>query len=500
MKVDVAIVGGGWAGLVAARTLVQHNSLMPPSQRLSFQVLEATDHVGGRTLNQDVVSGKGNVAGSDVVELGGEWLAPTHHAAIALMRDQLGFKLFHRPFNFNLGTTANSTLRIVAHTSTGTRYAASPLQVLHDLPSATQSQIGNITAAFKTIAQRVPCDGPLTADMSALDDVTYDMWIRQQGATEQEARNWLMEFADDAEDGRSMSLLGVAWTFNCSSALVGAPSEDWYRVQGGTQGPALAIAEGLKGRISLNSPVKSVKKLPGERLGVFVEGGEQRLDAKHVLIAGLAAPVWSAIDFTPPLPADTLQLLARLSLGSSLKYMVVYPTPWWRARGFLGKIMTTKYPKSTKSPVSKYISECLDNSPQSWARGVIMCFIEGPQNRAFFRELPTAAQRREHVQSFIGYSFGDEVAATNATGVIEHNWADFPYTRGAYSSYFAPGVLSDFWETHQALRAHNGSVGMRGLWVAGSDYSGRGMGYIDGAIMSGQQAAERIIAQFKEGR
>ena len=53
-----------------------------------------------------------------------------------------------------------------------------------------------------------------------------------------------------------------------------------------------------------------------------------------------------------------IQLL--LLQGTSLKYMVVYQTPWWKAQGFLGKIVNTVY-VSGNSTV--YVSECLDNSP-----------------------------------------------------------------------------------------------------------------------------------------
>src|SRR5436309_15058015 len=45
-EADVVIVGGGLAGLVAARTLAGQNR--------SVVLLEARDRVGGRTLNQDL--------------------------------------------------------------------------------------------------------------------------------------------------------------------------------------------------------------------------------------------------------------------------------------------------------------------------------------------------------------------------------------------------------------------------------------------------------------
>ncbi|MGZ8667622.1 MAG: FAD-dependent oxidoreductase, partial [Solirubrobacterales bacterium] len=49
VEADVAVIGGGLAGLVAARDLVRGGA--------SAVVLEARDRVGGRTLNADLGQG-----------------------------------------------------------------------------------------------------------------------------------------------------------------------------------------------------------------------------------------------------------------------------------------------------------------------------------------------------------------------------------------------------------------------------------------------------------
>ena len=62
LEADVAIVGAGLAGLVAARRLVA-------AGRRPL-VIEARDRVGGRLLNEEIGDGK-------VVEVGGQWIGPT---------------------------------------------------------------------------------------------------------------------------------------------------------------------------------------------------------------------------------------------------------------------------------------------------------------------------------------------------------------------------------------------------------------------------------------
>ena len=101
-----------------------------------------------------------------------------------------------------------------------------------------------------------------------------------------------------------------------------------------------------------------------------------------------------------------------------------------RDYGLLGKIENLWFgepansPKKSRIPVaSPYISECIDESPQSWKRGVLMCFIEGPLNRQFFKDLATAEARQAHVVSFIGQAFNDTASAAGHLAVVEHNWA-----------------------------------------------------------------------------
>lgn len=77
---DVIVVGAGMAGLSAADRLVIAGK--------SVLVVEARDRVGGRVLNEALDPSNP----LQVVEVGGQWLGPTQHRALALAK-RLGLKL-----------------------------------------------------------------------------------------------------------------------------------------------------------------------------------------------------------------------------------------------------------------------------------------------------------------------------------------------------------------------------------------------------------------------
>ncbi|HAS12996.1 MAG TPA: hypothetical protein DCS55_21185, partial [Acidimicrobiaceae bacterium] len=76
-RVDVVVVGAGFAGLTAARELT--------SAGRSVVVLEARDRVGGRTCTEEHLG--------TWIDLGGQWIGPGQDRIEALV-DELGFRTY----------------------------------------------------------------------------------------------------------------------------------------------------------------------------------------------------------------------------------------------------------------------------------------------------------------------------------------------------------------------------------------------------------------------
>lgn len=80
--VPVAIVGGGLAGLHAARLL--------QSEGIGFRLVEARDRLGGRILSVDA----GGHVSADDFDLGPAWFWPGMHPAMAAVVAELGLAAF----------------------------------------------------------------------------------------------------------------------------------------------------------------------------------------------------------------------------------------------------------------------------------------------------------------------------------------------------------------------------------------------------------------------
>ena len=82
MGVDVVVLGGGMAGLIAARDLGERG--------LAVTLLEARDRLGGRTWTRPL-------AGTDViVEMGGTWFSRVLQPGIAAEIERLGGQIFEQ--------------------------------------------------------------------------------------------------------------------------------------------------------------------------------------------------------------------------------------------------------------------------------------------------------------------------------------------------------------------------------------------------------------------
>jgi monoamine oxidase len=447
-RVDVVVVGAGFAGLAAARELKKAGR--------SVAVLEARDRVGGRILNVPINR-------KEVAEIGGQWVGPTQDRVLTLI-GQLGLETFPTYVD-GQNVYYRSGQR---QTYTGTVPPANPAALVEVL---------NVIGSLDSMAQEVPPEAPWDAPHAAeWDAQTFETW-KLDNTSSDEARD-LVDLSIEAvfaAEPRDLSLLHVvfyvraAGGFNRLIDTAGGAQES--RIVGGSQLIAIRMAKKLGNRVVLKAPVHRIRQ-GKEGVRISTSRGEWR--AKRAIVA-VPPTLAGRIEYSPKLPGTRDQLTQRVPMGSVVKCMAVYDEPFWRADGLSG--MAT----SDTGPVKL----TYDNSPPDGKPGVLLGFIEGQAAREF-TQVSQADRRAQVLDSFARY-FGDR-ARTEVRDYVDKSWAEDEWTRGCYVGYTPPGVLTGY---RQALREPVGRI----HW-AGTETATVWNGYMDGAIESGQRAAAEVLREL----
>lgn len=449
---DVIVVGAGMAGLVCASRLRQRG--------VDVLLLEACPHVGGRTAGIEI--------DGETVDLGGQFIGPGQDRIYALAAELEVAVVPTYTAGANLLRTETGQLRKFR----GMVPKLNPLALL---------DIAQTQARLDRLARTVDTEAPWRSPNAAtLDGQTFQSWIDRTARTRGGRRFLVLGCqAIWACEPSELSLLHALFTVRSGGGLSaltdfeGGAQQD--RLAGGAYGLATKLADRLGTALRLGTPVRRIEH---DDSGVTVTADDGTAwRAGHVVVA-VPPPLAARITYLPTLPAARDNLLQRLPMGSVIKCVATYPEPFWRQAGLSGAALCLRGP----------IALTADSSPQSGDRGVLIGFVNG----ATARELTThsAADRRTILLDALASLFGPQAATP--VNFVERNWNEQTFARGGYSAVFPPGAWT---QLGSALRAPVGRI----HW-AGTETSTRWYGYIDGAVRSGEAAAEAVARHTAHAR
>jgi monoamine oxidase len=444
---DVVVVGAGLAGLAAARRLVDAGA--------EVMVLEARDRVGGRTLTLPAADGT-------PIDHGGQWIGPTQNR-IAALADSVGVTTYPS-YERGLNTEFRDGR---AH-----RYGG---RLPDGGDPVTAVAIGQSIRELDAMASQVPLEAPWTADQAlAWDSQTVETWLQARVAAER-ARTWLRAAIRGtlAAEPRDLSLLHTLFVIRSAGGIApliatGGGAQE-RRFHQGAQTLSIRLAETLGGRVVLGAPALVVRHGEG---GVVIEANGRAVAAGRAILA-VPPAIAGRISYRPALPGWRNQLTQRVPMGSVIKVHAVYEEPFWRQEGLSGLAVSDSGP----------VRIVYDNSPEDGSPGVLVGFIEGEQARTWARRNP--ADRRAGILACLADYFGDR--AGRPRELLERSWAEEEYSGGCYAGYFPPGVWTSF---GQALREPIGR-----LHWAGTETATVWSSYMEGAVQSGQRAADEVLAE-----
>ena len=454
---DVCVVGAGFAGLTAARDLVNAGK--------SVVVLEARGVVGGRVQNHEL-------GGGYVSERGGTFVGPTQDHMLDLAKE-LGvdtFDTYDTGDNVYMADGQRQT-----YSDTGPTGTAPPdPTVLADLALV----VTNLDQMATTDPVDAPWNAPSAADW---DGQTLETWIKANSTNPKFRR--LTSLATRPIFGaepRELSLLFVLFYIAASGNETHPGTFErnfdtrdggqMWRFADGSQQIALRISAQLGRRVVLRSPVRRITQSGGS---LTVVSDRYTVKCRKAIVA-IPPTLAGRIDYHPILPPERDQLTQRYGQGTLTKVAAVYDKPFWRDKGLTGQAVS----------IDGLVSATFDDSPQNPGPGVIFGFVGGDSARAYQRMAPQDA--RDKVLGEFASFFGDE--ARSPKDYFDTRWTTEQWTRGCPVGIAGPGTLLAYGDQ---LRAPVGAI----HW-AGTETSTYWNGYMDGAVRSGQRAAKEVLDEL----
>lgn len=455
----IVIVGAGLAGLTCAYRLKQSGFIST--------IYEAADRVGGRCWTR-----RGYFNEGQIVECGGE-LIDTCHKEIQELAKELGLELDHlikaeptgtQPFYFFDG--CNYSLK----------------DVIKDFIKIFPKLQKDLKEAGETTLYHCYTERGFELDHMSIVDYINDI---VPGGIHSRfgkllAMAYTIEYGADASKQSALNLLYLLGFAQREHFQMYGDSDECFHIRGGNDQLPDILANNLNGQIRFNSRLKKIE-LDGQnevRLVIQNDQKEWEVLADKVILA-VPISILRTIDYESASFRPLKKLaIEELGMGVNTKLHVQFISRFWNKLGNNGETFAdTGYQQTFES-----------SRAQPGRSGILVNFTGGETAaKQFAVTNDKIAETTRKFLDKLNPVLSESISNWNGLATVDH-WLSNQWTKGSYS-YWKVGQYTKF----------AGILGKRegNIFFAGEHTSIKWLGYLNGAVESGERAAQEVIKDIE---
>jgi monoamine oxidase len=259
----------------------------------------------------------------------------------------------------------------------------------------------------------------------------------------------------------------------------GPDGGQYLRIKEGTSAFSEGLAAKLKpDTIRIQSPVSSIE--PHRSGLVTVTTGEsspKTYQARKVIVS-IPTPLYKHVKFSPALPSLKTAVVDRTKYGFYTKYNISFHEAFWARNGFCGLAQSFNGPASVFRDTSTAISPAMT------------CFLGGSFGRKW--AMQDEEGKKSSILKQISNIFADSQDISHlVVETFESPWMSEEFSGwGCPCAHLPPGILADGWD---AMCAPAGNI-----HFVGTELSKVWRGYMEGAVRSGEEGAQKVMAELKQ--
>jgi monoamine oxidase len=453
----IVVIGAGLAGLSCAYQLQQAG--------YSAQVYEASDRLGGRCWTD-----RTSFLGGQIAEHGGE-LIDQGHTAVRQLIQRLGLDLdnllqaevngtepFHyfdgSPYTFTQATNDLKQIWQQIHNDV----SAASYPTLYNLSTQRGRELDQMSIA-DWIQAYVP--GGLASKLGQLLDVAYNI-----------------EYGAETNVQSSLNMLYLLGYSGQGQLRIFGPSNEKYHVRGGNDQIVTRLAAALPGQITRGAALKSISRTSSGsyQLSLALTGGGTKSVGADRVVLALPFSMLREVSYSQAGFSSRKQTaIKELPMGTNSKLHLQFSSRRWSGIGNTGDTYSDTGYQATWD-----VTRAQPGTP-----GILVDYTGGKIGNSFGTGTPS-----DRARQFLGQIepvLPGLSARWNGRATVDY-WAGNPWTKGSYS-YWKVGQYTKFAGAEREIEG--------ACHFAGEHTSIDFQGYLNGAVETGQRAADEVIAALR---